>query len=195
MKKLCYLLFSILLLTACDDGNIIVTSFNFDGESALKWCRVSSNQVMYIVNSDPEEAIAFNFMDPDFTGGFMENDISQTRSISLSEQNRLVYRTFDGSLNGGNEYFCSGIPLTHPKVKEEYVNKNGGIIELVTYLTEEEIDEEDQIVVRTFENYATAHNITLKNVNKEEEIVEEVLKLGFFRITITYDLDEFLNQE
>lgn len=180
-----------MLFIACDDGDRILTNFNFDVDSDLKFCQAGNgNNVFYIVNSNPDEAIAFNFVDEDFDGTYAENDISQSLSIDLGDNNRLIFRTFDTSIGNGNAYFCSGIPPTEYKVIQEYKNKDGGTIELTTYLVDEEIDEFENTVTRYFETYATAYDVTLKNVKKDEEIVEEIINLGYFERSAVFDLSE-----
>lgn len=192
-KTFIFLLISIFIIS-CDDGDKIVTNFDFDSDSDLRLCKVEEKNVLYIINSDPDEAIAFTFNDANFEGTFIEDDVSQSLFVDLEGNNKLIYRTFDASLSSGSAYFCSGIPPTEPKVLQEFESKNGGDIELTTYLIEEEINEQENTITRSFETYATAHNITLKNVNKEEEIVEETLKLGYFTTSATYDLEDFENQ-
>lgn len=189
MKKYAFLFVALLLMISCDDGDKIITNFNFDSDSALKHCKSGSNNVLYITNSNPNEAIAFNFSDEDFDGTYSEDDISQTINITLNDNNRLIYRTFNHSVSGSS-YFCSGIPPTEPKVNQEYHSKNGGYIEVTTYLVDQEYDEVEETITRFFETYAIAHDITLKNVNKDEEIVEETLKLGFFESSGVYDLSD-----
>lgn len=189
MKNLFLLLLVALTFIGCDDGDKIVTNFNFDEESDLKLCKVNSNNVLYVVNTNPDEAIALNFIDENFDGTFIEDDITQTVLVDLSTNNQLTYRTFEESLDGGSGYFCTGVPPTSPKVLQEYQSKNGGYVELVTYLVNQEIDEVQNTVTRVYETYATAHDITLKNIEKEEEIVEETLKLGFLTKTVVYDLE------
>lgn len=190
MKNLFLLLLVSITFIGCDDGDKIVTNFNFDEESDLKMCKVQSNNVLYVVNTSPDEAIALNFSDENFDGTFMGDDLTQTLLVELSANNRLVYRTFDESLDGGSGYFCTGIPPTSPKVLQEYQSKDGGYVELITYLVDQEIDEAENTMTRVFETYATAYDITLKNISKEEEIVEETLKLGFLTKTEVYDLSD-----
>jgi len=189
MKNL-FLFLLIAFFISCDDGDKIVTDFDFDEDSDLKMCKVRSNNVLYVVNTNPDEAIALNFSNDNFDGTFIEDDISQTLLIEIGGNNQLVYRTFNESLDGGTGYFCSGIPPTSPKVLQEYYSKDGGYVELVTYLIDQEVDEAENTVTRVFETYATAHDITLKNIAKEEEIVEETLNMGFMTKTETYDLED-----
>lgn len=187
MNRFLTALFVLLLFTACDDGDFIVTDFDFDSQSNLKMCKSGKNNVLYIVNRDPDEAIVFNFEDEDFDGTYTEDVESEIRTISLGGKNALIYRTFDAPVDGGN-YFCTGIPPTEPKVTTEFQNIEGGRIELITTLLEEEFDEIDNTSIRTFEIRALAKDITLKNVDKEEEIVRETLLLGFFTKKATIEL-------
>ncbi len=190
MKKTFILLLTCLFFLSCDDGNRILTNFDFDSDSDLQLCKVEEKNVLYIINNDPDEAIAFTFNDENFDGTYAEDEVSQSLIVELEGNNHLIYRTFESSLSSGSAYFCSGIPPTTPKVLQEYESKDGGYIELVTYLIEEEINEQENSITKSFETYATAHHITLKNVSKDEEIVEETLKLGYFSSSATYDLED-----
>lgn len=187
MNRFLVVLFALLLFTACDDGDIIVTDFDFDSDSSLKMCKSGKNNVLYIVNRDPDEAIVFNFEDEDFDGTHTEDTESVIWTISLGGKNALIYRAFDAPVDGG-KYFCTGIPPTEPKVITEFQNIEGGRIELISTLIEEEFDEIDNTSNRTFEIRAIAKDITLKNVAKEEEIVRETLLLGFFTKKATIEL-------
>lgn len=193
MKRVLLLFLGILVFTACDDGERIVTNFNFDSENTLNWCRVDAKNVMYIVNSNPDEAIAFSFNDADFEAGYIEDDDTQQNyTIELNNNDQLIYRSFEGSLP--NNYFCAGIP-SDAKINQEYHSKDGGTITLEIFLVDEEINQSQNTITRSFEIYAKAYNITLKKVNKEEEIVQESMHLGHFNNDVTYDLDDFIDQE
>lgn len=131
MRTCAFFLFALFLLSSCDDGNVIVTDFNFDSDSQLNRCQNGSSQVFYIVNTNPDETISFSFSDDDFDGTYEGLIGPQTETIDLSESNKLVYRTYNGKING-NSYFCSGIPPSKPEVTDEYISVNGGSIELIT---------------------------------------------------------------
>src|SRR5699024_5287244 len=187
MKRYLFLVFAIFLFISCDDGTIIVTDFDFNSDSELQLCKTeSSTNVLFIVNSDPDESIAFNFSDEDFDGTYedIEED-EQIITIELDESDRLVYRTYDGSID--NTYFCSGIPPTSPKVTGEYISKSGGSIDIITTLIDEEPGENNTVIC-TFVTRAVAHNVTLKNSSSDEEIVEAELQLGSFKKTAQFEV-------
>jgi len=186
--KPCYLfLLALLTLSSCDDGDIIVTSFDFDSNSALQLCNTDASTIMYVVNDDPAESISFKFPDPDFDGTYPEDIESKTITVNLSNSNHLIYRAYDGSLDGAN-YFCSGVPPTQPGVTNEYISKDGGYIELIVVMIDQSLDEQTNILTRKFETYAIAHNITLVNSSNGEEIVKETMRLGSFEKTTEFDL-------
>jgi hypothetical protein len=124
MKKVFSLFFTAALLTACNDGEIIVTDFNFE-DPDLSWCGDNQSQVLYkINNTDVNEAIAFRF-----------NHSVEKEQVFLSEEGRLsialngttneiVYRVFDGEVSGN--YFCNEIPPVSPKVVREFKSTTGG---------------------------------------------------------------------
>lgn len=187
MKRFIALLFAVVLFASCDDGDIIVTDFDFDAESELQMCKSGNKNVLYIINNDPVESIVFTFADEDFDGRFADDIESEERVISLGGDNELIYRTFDEQINGKN-YYCTGVPPSEPAIKTEFRNKDGGRIDLITTVIDQEVDELDGTVTKTFRTHAVARDFTLKNSHKEEEIVRETMHLGSFTKTATYDL-------
>ncbi len=177
IAPLTFLLF-LFLLYSCDDGDMIVTDFNFDSDSELHFCDNASDKVLFVINVDPSEAIAINFNDEDFDGTFDEKEDQQVLVIPINASNQLVYRTFDSQV--GKDYFCSGIPATEPQTKSEYRSKNGGNLYLTTTVIEEHTDSLSQITTKTFETFAEVRDVTLKNTQKDEEIVRERIQLGSF---------------
>lgn len=188
MKKLFVLLLIVILSAACDDGDMIVTGFDFDSSNELHRCNANTTQTLYVVNNEPPEAISFTFSDENFDGTFEGDDEEQSQILSLDQGSKLTYRTFDETING-NDYFCSGTPPTSPKVKEEYENEEGGEMELLITVIDEELLEEENQIKKTFETRLIAHDVTLKKVGEEEEIVTETLKLGSFTKTKTFEVE------
>lgn len=130
-------------LFSCDDGDIIVTTFDFDEDATLTACREADEAVntsdqlitlLYTTNTEPSESLSLSLSGTDFTGKF--NGIEQQDSlvINLNQTNKIVYRTYDAPINGG-EYFCNDIPPSQPRVLEEYSTTNGGQVILITTIT------------------------------------------------------------
>ncbi len=181
MKKVLCILLLVGFFSSCDDGEIIVTDFNFDAGSSLQFCKVSTTNVLYIINANPSESIAFTFEDESFDGTFADSLSQQTqqiRNIQLSSSNPLVYRGYASAIS--EDYFCSGIPPTEPAITSEY-KATTGTIEVITSLIDTQF--EDSTLVKTFLTQAIAHDITLKSTSGEDEIIKETLELGAFEKT------------
>lgn len=191
MKNYLFVLIALITLTSCDDGKAIVTDFKFDGRSELNICKSGNSTFLFIVNTDPDESISFSIPDRDFDGTLSEENEEEEdgviRTVELGGENELVYRTYDDQLNG-QSYFCSGVPPTEPKITDEYKSKDGGYIDLITLLVDESVDEATNIVTKTYETRVIAHDVTLENKSKDEEIVQETLRLGTYIKTTTSDL-------
>ncbi len=124
MRKLLSLSFAALLLFSCNDGDIIVTDFNFD-DPQLSWCGDNQSQVLYkINNSGVNEAIAFRF---DLTTANPQFFLPEEGQITIplnATTNQVVYRVFDGEVD--RNYFCNEIPPVSPQVVREFKSTTGG---------------------------------------------------------------------
>ncbi len=189
MKKVFLLFFLVsTLFLGCDDGDLIVTDFDFDSESNLQLCNNGSSVVLYVINKDPSEAIAVNFSDVDFDGTFVEDEEQQELKIPINQNNQIVYRSFKDPVS--DDYYCRGIPDTEPVINNEYRSKNGGNLYITTTVIKKETDSLSGIVTKTFETYAEARDLTLKNTKKDEEIVKEQLQLGSFTRERTFNSED-----
>lgn len=135
---------------SCDDGNIIVSSFDFDEETNLSLCQQDNVNVLYFIDPETNEAISFKFSAEDFDGTFTGFETSQkTLTININATNEVVYRKLSASANGNN-YFCQQIPPSSPQVIEEFISTTGGTatLEINTIyglVTEEDDDDNDGI--------------------------------------------------
>jgi len=106
------------VIISCDDGDIIVTSFDFEAET-LERC-TDFEYLFYKINTDNNESLALQF-----TG----NDEFLTEAgevnFSLTGSNQLVYRRFKGDVGG--DYFCNAIPPTSPTVAEQFSSAAGSV--------------------------------------------------------------------
>ncbi len=120
MKKILFLFLAIILLQSCDDGDIIITTFNFDN-AELKTCGVAGNYVFYKVNPEALESLSLKLVVTDSlykTEGIKEYILNGT-------SNFVNYRTYDGEL--GTDYFCSSVPPTLPRVTVDYLASSGTV--------------------------------------------------------------------
>ncbi len=133
MKKLLVFLFSILLLS-CDDGDILITSFEFN-DVDLQLCKGAKENeyVFFKINQTINEAISYNFISETFSE---TNVTSEPIFIDLdNETNNLIYRQFNSSITA--DYYCSNIPPSNILVTEELIGTSGRA-EIVTQIVEED---------------------------------------------------------
>lgn len=186
MKKTFGLLFLLLALTACDDGDMVFESFNFENVDANDCGANSSiNSVFklngsealllkidggqFIVNSDGNsyEAALFPFRNQ-ITG---EN----AKIYKINDKTRVIHRVFNSPVD--KTYFCQDIPPASPSVLSEsttLVNGNG-TIEIKTIILEKAYSSIAAITYR--------HSILLKNItfsSGEGSTTYETLNYGIF---------------
>ncbi|HSI69295.1 MAG TPA: hypothetical protein VK941_03615 [Gillisia sp.] len=127
------------LFASCDDGDIIITTFDFD-EDTFGMCSNERTKVLYhINNTNVHETLTIQINNTDFStesnklvSGLRElrlplenNQVAPIR-IALSGENEVIYRTYDGQIP--NDYFCRDVPPSSPRVVQEYRSVGGEII-------------------------------------------------------------------
>ena len=152
MRKLLSLVFAASLLLSCNDGDIIVTDFNFE-DPQLRWCGDTQSQVLYkINNSGVNEAIAFRFNLSTPNLQFFLPEEGQLSIPLNGTTNQVIYRIFDGEVSG--DYFCNEIPPVSPQVKEEYRSTTGGEV-VITSTLANALDHDGDGIPSEDENIAT----------------------------------------
>ncbi|NNM22442.1 MAG: hypothetical protein HKO54_02715 [Flavobacteriaceae bacterium] len=131
MKKL-LLLVLIASLTTCNDGDVIVTTFNFNSVN-LQSCGSSGGYLFFKINDGGSESISLRLGTS--AELFM---VSDTLVSTLDGSSNFVnYRVFDGAVS--SDYFCNQVPPTQPVVTIEYVAQSG----TSTLITTTERDDAD----------------------------------------------------
>lgn len=123
MKKyFAILLFSVLI--SCNDGDVILTTFDFD-ESSLQFCGGPGGYLFFKINQAGSESLSVRLGSNEQL--FLESD---TLDISLDGTSNYVnYRIFSEQVD--IDYFCNEVPPTSPNVSDEYVAESG-IVNLIT---------------------------------------------------------------
>ena len=144
MKKI-LLLFSLIALNSCDDGDIIVSSFDFS-EQDVDYCSTvddteseTVNYIFYKINPDTNEAIAFRISIDEPILTELSNETAYTFNLGSSSNTFVSYRIFNNPVT--SDYFCNEVPPSQPSVTEEYISAEG----TVTIVTEGEYDDDDDI--------------------------------------------------
>ena len=159
MRSAFGLIFISLFLISCSDGDLIVTSFNFE-DGTLNLCGDTETKVFYNINNENiNETLSFKTTRNSFGNSteFRElieennysaitNDTINTIEIQISSSNELIYRTYDGEVN--SNYFCSEIPPSTPKVITEFKSVPGdeeSVIEITTSVLGSNDDDGDKL--------------------------------------------------
>ncbi|MGJ8666169.1 MAG: hypothetical protein ACSHW7_07380 [Patiriisocius sp.] len=121
MGKIWLLLIATALFLGCNDGDIIVTNFDFQ-DANLQTCGENGGYVFYKINPTVNESISLLLSTNDSL--FLESGI---RTFELAEgTNTVNYRSFDNTVT--SDYFCNPIPPTTPLTVTEYLGYSGTVV-------------------------------------------------------------------
>ena len=108
MKKMLFIFF-LPVFIGCNDGDIIVTSFDFDDVS-LQACAGSTGYVFFKINEGGTESLSFRI-------GITEQQFTTNNTLVSTFNGAGIfanYRIYDGTVT--NSYFCNEVPPTAPNV-------------------------------------------------------------------------------
>lgn len=151
MKNHFLIILAAFLLVSCDDGDLIITDFDFENQQ-LQFCGNEDTQVLFNINNQQvNEAIAFRFGLQLPEPGFLSLEEGET-SIPINEQNEVIYRIFDAEVTAN--YFCNEIPPISPRVTEEYRSTSGGEV-IINTILRNELDHDGDGIPSAEEGMAT----------------------------------------
>ena len=129
----------IINLTSCDDGDIIVTSFDFDLETPLSLCQQDNENVLYYIDPETNEAISFEFTLDGFDGSFPGLVEPEPIVLNINNTNRITYRKL--SSQPDSDYYCQQVPPSSPQVVEEFLSTTGGTVTIRISILEQDDDD------------------------------------------------------
>ena len=116
--RLSLLLLLVTGLNSCDDGDIIVTTFDFDAIQ-LENCGEVGEYVFYKINNDNLESISLSLGTTD--------DIfltSAERTYPLNGTSNFAnYRTYSDVIDAS--FFCSNVTPSEPEITDDFVGNSG----------------------------------------------------------------------
>lgn len=176
MKKL-FGLIALMLLMACDDGDMTFKTFNF-GTATVQSCPTTG----IVYKTSGTQALILDF-DP---SAFIDIVTQQgtPRVVTLNAGNKLIYRNYTGNVTGAA--LCSDIPPASPAVAEEWIALPGGTI---TIVTTKRTNDDDELI-------GYSHAITLKSVTftkGDETIIMEDNVFGTYIENLPYQFN-FLDE-
>ncbi len=112
-----YIFFASLFIS-CDDGDVIVTTFDFE-DRALQQCQGSNAFLFFQINDAGTESLSARLAITEDI--FIEEE---TQSFTINGTTNFAnYRIYDGSVEA--DYFCNEVPPTSPPVTVEYIAESG----------------------------------------------------------------------
>lgn len=170
MKHFFTLFIAVSLFFSCDDGDIIVTSFDFE-EIALEQCGDLGEYIFYKINNVNLETLSLRLSTQDSIL-FKEGNWTYT----IDESNNTVnYRTFNQEIPP--TYFCSYIPPTAPTIERDYFSTQGTLVVssqiTETIITGVGIDQDTTYVLTTSLDF-----VNLRLVSSGEDLTQESLDMG-----------------
>ena len=171
MKKIIVLLLVLISLSSCDDGELTLESFNFEGQSIQK---CDDNLLLFKTKND--ELLLISLSDEEYTKAFKPEVTGDTpREVFINNENVIIYRKYTGAVTSNT--ICTLIPASTPTVAKEWL-ATGGTISVETNEIRDETT--DEVIAHT-------HNITFLNVlfaNAENSFGFESYIYGNHRIDV-----------
>ncbi|MEW5675873.1 hypothetical protein ABGT15_06130 [Flavobacterium enshiense] len=149
MKKFFGLLVCAMLLSSCDDGDLVLESFNFDAATIQK---CTDKEVLFKINGG--ELLLLDIPASNFPNE--ATPVDTPRIVTISGSNRVLYRKYNGTIT--NNTICSVIPPANPTVINEWTAATGGTIQIIS-------TEKTTIDPVTSEVTVTGYNHQIKFIN------------------------------
>jgi hypothetical protein len=151
MKRALSLLFFVLVLNGCNDGNLTVGTIDFS-TSSTQSC--STTNVIYKLNT--QEALILQIPSTAFVNT-PTVDITKPTTIAIDNATyRVIYRSYNGAITGDN--ICNAIPPSTPTVTDQWTATAGTIQIITTPITVAGTIAGSTVIT------GYNHNITFKNI-------------------------------
>lgn len=131
MQKILAIVFLLTTLTACNDGDLIDLSFDFEDEFTINEC---GPLIFYKINDAQNESLALSLTGISLEELFdFDEVLNQEQDTIVIERtingttNRLNYRVYNGSVNG-SDLFCNPIPPADVSIRSEEDTPSGTVV-------------------------------------------------------------------
>jgi len=138
MRKLFLVVFPVLILTSCSDGDVIEIALEFDKELSLCGDANSDNYVIFDTKSDPNESLTLLFP-TGTTNNLIFNPVISPHITTFTINGnsiRFNYRTYDGN---PLELICQEIPSSTVNIIDDF-NASSGIVTATSTFVDDDND-------------------------------------------------------
>lgn len=174
MKKYFGLLFCLVALNSCDDGDMVFETLTFDSTLSAADCGTTST-INTVFKIDENEALilkidgveTINNVDISTKTFPFRNQVTSEglpKIFKINNLNRVIYRVFNDAVSA--TYFCQDIPPISPSVVSESTTlSNGdGRIEITTKIIPTETPYASVGAIK-YQHFVTLKNITFSNAD------------------------------
>ena len=133
----------LLLMTSCDDGDVILVQLDFD--DSFEAC---GELVFYNVRENPPESLSLQINSPTLTlDDVLETDFIDTDSFIVVLVNPEITGTIDGETNifnyrsynsFSNNLFCNDVPPSNLQISDDQSSNSGDFTITTTFLEDDE---------------------------------------------------------
>ncbi len=184
MKRVLGLLVAVILLSSCDDGDLIFEDINFDDVTAKK-----CDNKIYKLNDS--EAIILKIGESENDDSFLSafptepTAIGQPKNIEINNTtNKVVYRLYNGEVADNN--ICGSIPAAFPTIIEEW-EATSGTIQITTTdiaVANSAAGFEGGTKITGYQNNIIFKNITFQKADGTTQVYDE-FPFGVYEKTVS----------
>lgn len=164
MKKVLMLLI-ILLSFSCDDGDLDISSFEFEDEVNL--CGTKDYTLYRLSTNEQREALIVTLTDQQIR---KDEDIVLPVNVTLSGDYTVTYRLFDDQVT--DSYFCASVPPVEPTVVKDWRGVSGTI-----FVENQPIYDTDGETITGWRHYIVLIDVVLQ-VDDQELKLDETFVYG-----------------
>ncbi|TAF68383.1 MAG: hypothetical protein EAZ58_09085 [Flavobacterium sp.] len=169
MKRFLGILFLVVMISGCDDGDLFLEDINFD-KATVATC--ANNDIIYKLNE--KEALLLELP------GFIFPSESKTQEVIIGGSNRVIYRFFNGTVKDDN--ICETIPPATPIVVDQWVATPGGKIVITSTAIKSTDPASNSTKITGYNHYIVLKNVTFQKTNGTQVYDEFIF--GDYRTTI-----------
>nr|WP_315173206.1 hypothetical protein [uncultured Flavobacterium sp.] len=168
MKRFLGILFLVVMISGCDDGDLFLEDINFD-DATVATC--ANNDIIYKLKE--KEALLLELP------GFIFPSETKTQEVTIGGSNRVVYRFFNGTVKADN--ICETIPPATPIVVDQWTANAGGIIVITTEAKKSDPNPENSTRIIGYNHSIVLKNVTFQKTNGTQ--VYDVFPFGTYTTT------------
>lgn len=138
MKNIIFLILSLTLtFISCDDGDVIVSNFEFDDDDDLEFCYSDDQTVFYIENDNDE---VFYIVVGGLYNVVQEDESEFSVSTDASAYDEVIVKSVKFSSIDTDEYFCNAV-ASNVTIENEVTGTSGTVF--ITTVESFDSDEDD----------------------------------------------------